>query len=77
MLLTISETGLVKCLHTEEIPLRSLGQVSLRRASNVDPVDGDMWAADLSPVGGPVLGPFAERSEALAAEVAWLEENYL
>jgi hypothetical protein len=26
---------------------------------------------------GPVLGPFALRSEALAAEHAWLEVNWL
>jgi len=32
------------------------------------------WAADLAPVGGPVLGPFARRADALAAEVAWLKE---
>ncbi len=28
---------------------------------------------DLSPVGGPVLGPFRLRSQALAAEQAWLD----
>ena len=31
------------------------------------------WTADLSPVNGPVLGPYTRRSEALAAEIAWLE----
>ena len=35
------------------------------------------WLADLSPVNGPVLGPFDRRSEALAAELAWLEANWL
>ena len=29
------------------------------------------------PVGGPVLGPFGRRSEALEAERAWLEANWL
>ena len=29
------------------------------------------------PFAGPVLGPFGCRSEALAAEVAWLEANWL
>lgn len=29
------------------------------------------------PVGGPVLVPFDRRSEALEAEVAWLEEYWL
>jgi hypothetical protein len=29
----------------------------------------------MSPVGGPVLGPFRLRRDALAAEVAWLERK--
>lgn len=32
---------------------------------------------DLSPVGGPRLGPFVLRSVALQAEVEWLEGNWL
>jgi len=40
-------------------------------------LSGDVWFADLSPVAGPVLGPFACRDEALAAEVAWLRENHI
>jgi hypothetical protein len=35
------------------------------------------WQADLALCGGPVLGPFRRRSEALAAEVAWIETNIL
>ena len=30
------------------------------------------WLVDLAPSGGPVLGPFASRREAIAAEEAWL-----
>ena len=56
--------------------LRSLGEVKVRRASHVEPTeDGQGWAADMSPVGGPMLGPFPLREEALAAEVAWLNEH--
>ncbi len=44
------------------------------RASHVEPCAGG-WSADMSPVGGPVLTGFTKRSQALAAEVAWLEEN--
>jgi hypothetical protein len=47
------------------------------RASHVEPDDRGRWLADLSPIGGPVLGPFDRRSEALEAEVTWLEENWL
>ena len=35
------------------------------------------WSADLAPVCGPSLGPFALRSEALAAEREWLETHWL
>lgn len=33
------------------------------------------WTADLSPVGGPVLGPFALKNDALEAERNWLDAN--
>ena len=35
------------------------------------------WWADMLPMNGPVLGPFDTRSQALVAEVAWLEEHGL
>lgn len=35
------------------------------------------WWADLLPIGGPVLGPFDKRSQALAAEVDWIMENFI
>lgn len=35
------------------------------------------WWADLTPCGGPVLGPFAKRSEALAAEEEAVIANIL
>jgi hypothetical protein len=35
------------------------------------------WFADLSSVSGPVLGPFNSRSQALQAELDWLEANWL
>jgi hypothetical protein len=33
--------------------------------------------ADLTPVGGPLLGPFEKRRKALDAEVGWLEANWI
>ena len=36
----------------------------------------DFWA-DLLPVGGPVLGPFPLYSEAIDAEITWLQEHNL
>ena len=54
--------------------LGEIGYVSIRRASHVEPVEGG-WAADMAPVGGPVLATCKLRSEAIAAEVAWLKAN--
>ena len=69
--LFIDPTGHTTCLYGESIPLDSLGPLSIRRASLVEPDESGAWWADLSPSGGPNLGPFATRTEALNAEVAW------
>lgn len=42
------------------------------RASHVEPCTGG-WQADMSPVGGPVLGPYPLRQTALDEEVKWLQ----
>ena len=77
MELVVHADGSLRCLYDETVDLSTLGQVTIRRASYVEPTDQDQWQADLSPVGGPVLGPFALRSEALAAEVEWLRRHWL
>lgn len=59
------------------IELLETGRGEVRRASHVEPTDRGLWGADLSPVDGPLLGPFRTRREALDAEVAWLKENYM
>ena len=35
----------------------------------------NQWFADMTPVRGPVLGPYETRQNALDAETAWLLEN--
>ena len=77
MRLVIGPTGLVRAIYAEEIDLGTLGAPEIVRASLVEPDRDGRWTADLRPVGGPVLGPFAHRSEALGAERAWLEANWL
>ena len=77
MQLLIESNGTVRCLYGEAIDLQALGSVAIRRVSHVEPDAEGCWFADLSPVGGPVLGPFVSRSSALAAEVAWLEVAWL
>ena len=77
MQLVIQSSGDVRCLYGEEIDLELLGSLQVRRASHVEPTEDGGWIADLSPVGGPELGPFAKKSAALRAEVVWLEANWL
>jgi hypothetical protein len=77
MQLVITPTGTVRCLYDESLDLAALGALTIRRASYVEPDELGCWLADLSPVAGPVLGPFDCRSQALTAERAWLESHWL
>ena len=77
MELLITPDGCVTCVYDEAIELAVLGQVSIRRASHVDPDLSGGWRAELSPVGGPELGPFPRRSDALEAERLWLGQHLL
>jgi hypothetical protein len=75
MTLIIDPAGQGHCLYTEELDLRSLGSMHIARASQLEPDDQGNWWANLSPVAGPILGPFGLRSEALAAERDWLNDH--
>lgn len=77
MQLVIDPAGTVRCLYDETIDLAALGLLSISRGSYVEPDESGQWKADLSPVSGPSLGPFATRSEALTAERDWLEAHWL
>ncbi|MEK6259905.1 MAG: hypothetical protein AABP62_14895 [Planctomycetota bacterium] len=77
MQLFIDPTGGTKCLYGEEIPLRELGELTIRRASHVEPDEAGRWWADLAPCLGPRLGPFETRSAALMAEEHWLTTHVL
>jgi hypothetical protein len=77
MRLVIDRCGRVRAIYEEALDLAALGRLEIRRASHVEPNEAGGWRADLSPVGGPVLGPFARRSAALEAERDWLEANWL
>jgi hypothetical protein len=71
--MVVGTDGTVCFIYSELLDLASLGQVQIDRASHVEPDEQGRWWADLSPVQGPVLGPFDLRSDAVAAEVGWLE----
>ena len=73
----IEADGNARLIYDESIDLHTIGHVEIRRGSHVEPTVGGQWTADLSPVDGPVLGPFWSRSEAIAAEVEWLRRHWL
>ncbi len=75
MMLVIRPGGIVAGLYGELIDLSQLGNLHVTRASHVEPDELGQWWADLSPVGGPKLGPFPSRSSALAAERDVIEKQ--
>ncbi len=70
----ISPGGDCRAVYDEALDLQALGHTKILRASHVEPTTAGWWTADLSPVGGPMLGPFRQRSQALAAELQWLAD---
>ena len=77
MQIIIEPDGAARCIYDEAIDLAAIGSITITRASHVEPDQQGRWLADMSPVGGPVLTRFAHRSEALAAEHAWLKAHWL
>ena len=75
--LVIHPSGNVRMIYSEAIDGQLLGRVTIRRGSHVEPRPDGQWTADLRPVGGPVLGPYPFRSDALQAEVRWLRRHWL
>lgn len=72
----VSTSGELEFIYDDRLRrLMSQGNARTTRASHVEPTGDNRWTADLSPVGGPVLGPFDKRDEALAAEVRWLSKE--
>ena len=75
--LVIQPDGTIRGVYSEEVELSAFGHPVITRASHVEPDEHGHWHADLTPVGGPLLGPFQRRSEALGAELSWLETHWL
>jgi hypothetical protein len=70
--IVVDSRGVARCIYDELLDLREIGRLRITRASHVEP-DGDgFWWADMGPVGGPLLGPFTSRSEAIETERGWL-----
>tara|TARA_R110002072_G_scaffold145460_1_gene291979 strand:+ start:127097 stop:127336 length:240 start_codon:yes stop_codon:yes gene_type:complete len=77
MILIAESDGLMRCVYDEAIDVGQLGSITIERASHVEPKCDRTWTADLTPVGGPLLTGFERRSKALAAEIDWLNKNWL
>jgi len=77
MHLVIAPDDTARAIYSEMIDLAALGRSTIARASHVEPDRDGRWHADLRPMLGPVLGPFGRRSEALEAELTWLEAHWL
>jgi hypothetical protein len=74
MELVVDTGGGVRCIYDEALDLRELGKLQITRASHVEPDTEGNWWADMGPSGGPVLGPYESRTEALGAERGWLTD---
>lgn len=75
MRLFIDRSGSIKYLYTEAIDADNFGTIEeITRASNVEPV-GQLWESQI--IDGPILGPYKLRSQALAAEINYLETEVL
>lgn len=78
IVLRVDADGTLACVYDDahQGVLAALGTVRIARASHVEPnPTGPGWIADMAPSGGPVLGPFPLRGDALAAELAWLRAH--
>jgi hypothetical protein len=73
----VSPDGRIQFLWADELSgLIDDGRTVIRRASHVEPTADGRWTADLAPSGGPVLGPFRLRGQAIDAEREWLKEHH-
>ena len=77
MEILIAADGTIRMVFDDRFNSKGLGVLKIKRGSHVEPTPDGRWTADLSPVDGPVLGPFDKRKEAIDAEVAWLNANWL
>ena len=74
--ISVKPDGTIRFVYDDELEsLKHAGPSHTRRASFVEPNENGLWTADLSPIGGPVFGPFKLRKTALDSERDWIEER--
>lgn len=80
--IVVSPDGTAKAIYSDDSGVLALMEAidpraTIQRASHVEPTEDRQWTADMSPSGGPVLGPYPLRQQALAAELDWLRTNVI
>lgn len=76
-MITVKPDGTIHFVWSDSLaPLMNEGRGEISRASHVEPTANGHWTANMAPVNGPELGPFALRGEALRAEEEWLAANW-
>ena len=71
MQIVIKPTGVFICIYSDALDYGEFGKPQIRRASHVEPDERGLWFANMSPINGPMLGPFNKRNEALDAELEY------
>lgn len=75
MNIKIEPNGEITAIYNDNlVELFKEGKTEIKRASHVEPNNEGMWVADLFPIGGPILGPYEKRKDALDAELEWLDD---
>ena len=77
MKITFEVDGNIKFIYDDQAAgvAKEIGPLTIKRASHVEPSADGSWYADMSPVTGPMLGPYSTREEALFVERHWLIAN--
>lgn len=76
--IVVEPNGTVLLIYEDDLRgLLANGKAEIKRVSSVEPTVDGRWTADLSPINGPVLGPYETRAEALESEVKYLIANVL
>lgn len=74
--IAFDESGNMQFVYSDELlDLLDEGDATVTRVSHVEPTSDNRWTADMTPVRGPILGPFKTHAKALAAERMWLREQ--
>ena len=75
--LVVAPHGTVRMIYNELVEPHAWGTPTIERGSHVEHDQNGFWWADLEPSNGPKLGPYANRSRAIAVEIAWLKQFWL